>query len=89
MSCRVLKRGMEQAMITALASAAGAQGGIRTLRGRYLPTPKNAMVRELYGTLGFTLVSAAADGSSLWELPLDSFRPLPCAIAVNGAPLPL
>ena len=42
MSCRVLKREMEIAMLDALAERAKARG-IHTLTGIYLPTAKNCM----------------------------------------------
>ncbi|MEG2074029.1 MAG: HAD family hydrolase, partial [Angelakisella sp.] len=72
MSCRVLKRGMEAAMLDALVAAAR-RGNISTLRGHYYPTAKNGMVREFYGELGFTRISADEEGNSLWELPLDGY----------------
>jgi FkbH-like protein len=75
MSCRVLKRDMEHAMLDALAQRAAAKGAGEIV-GRYLRTPKNDMVAELYGRLGFDLVERAADGSSsTWRLALDSYQP--------------
>ncbi len=53
MSCRVLKRGMEEFIINTLVKTAAAQG-FRTIRAEYLPTAKNAMVKDIYETLGFT-----------------------------------
>ena len=82
MSCRVLKRGMERAMLNALAADA-LRLGARALRGVYLPTQKNGMVKELYGELGFTRAGDAPDGGTVWERELASFSPLPCPIAVN------
>ena len=52
MSCRVLKRGMEQFtlnMITELALA----HGFRYIAGEYLPTKKNGIVMDHYKSLGF------------------------------------
>ena len=55
MSCRVLKRTMEHAMLDALVARA-CNLGITTLRGTYLPTAKNGMVAHLYPSLGFRQV---------------------------------
>ena len=52
MSCRVLKRTMEHAMLDALVTHARALG-VTTLRGTYIPTAKNAMVANHYPALGF------------------------------------
>ncbi len=52
MSCRALGRGVEQFTFTRLAQAAW-EAGAKSLLGRYLPTPKNGMVRDLYPSLGF------------------------------------
>ena len=72
MSCRVLKRGMEQAMMDTLVEACQARG-LQTIVGTYLPTAKNAMVENLYGELGFTRVSREASGESRWrfDIPAD------------------
>ena len=55
MSCRVLKRGMEEFVIDKIIQTA-AQFGVRTVIGEYLPTAKNAMVRDLYEKMGFARV---------------------------------
>ena len=52
MSCRVLKRGMEEFIVDKVLSVA-AQQGFRRVVGEYIPTPKNAMVKDLYEQLGF------------------------------------
>lgn len=52
MSCRVLKRGMEEFIVDKILSVA-AQRGFRRVVGEYIPTPKNAMVKDLYEQLGF------------------------------------
>jgi FkbH-like protein len=70
MSCRVLGRKVEQAVLGELISA-GRAAGVRRLLGRYLPTEKNQMVADHYGKLGFELVEQRADGSALWELRLE------------------
>lgn len=75
MSCRVLKRDMELAMLDSLVEHAAACG-IREILGYYSRTPKNAMVADHYHTLGFSPVSAAEDGSaSVWRLEVSSYSP--------------
>ncbi len=75
MSCRVLKREMEIAMLDGLVERAKAVD-IRTLIGYYFPTAKNSMVAEHYPGLGFSLLSKSLDtGSSVWTLDITSYQP--------------
>lgn len=69
MSCRVLKRDMELAMMDAVVSAAIARG-VKKLRGFYYPTAKNGMVRDFYRTMGFEKVSEDEKGCAVWELEI-------------------
>ncbi len=69
MSCRVLKRDMEAAMLDGLAGRC-MERGITCMRGYYYPTAKNAMVKEFYATQGFTKVSEDAEGNTVWEFSL-------------------
>lgn len=69
MSCRVLKRGMEDAMLDALVSQAR-RVGCDSLIGAYIPTPRNGMVAEHYATLGFEPLPAGEDTTTLWKLDL-------------------
>jgi FkbH-like protein len=52
MSCRVLGRGAEEAFLAALALAAAGMGCTH-IEGRYIPTQKNAMVKDFYAARGF------------------------------------
>ena len=70
MSCRVLKRDMEFAMMDALAHACQARG-VKRIVGHYYPTAKNGMVREFYGTQGFTKVSEDGQGNTDWVYELS------------------
>lgn len=65
MSCRVLKRDMEFAMMDALVKKC-MERGVETIRGYYYPTAKNAMVREFYALQGFTKVSEDEAGNTEW-----------------------
>jgi predicted enzyme involved in methoxymalonyl-ACP biosynthesis len=73
MSCRVIGRTAERAMLGALARA-GTERGCTTLRGTYVPTGKNGLVKDLYPTLGFTLEAAndAGNGATTtWRRAID------------------
>ena len=70
MSCRVLKRNMEFAMMDSLAAAC-IKRGIRTIRGYYYPTAKNKMVKDFYSLQGFSRISEDPDGNSVWEFSLE------------------
>lgn len=52
MSCRVLKRGMEEYVADTIMRTAK-ENGFQTVVGQYLPTPKNAMVAHLMEQMGF------------------------------------
>lgn len=71
MSCRVLKRDMEFAMMDEIVAAALAKGG-KKIRGFYYPTAKNAMVREFYKTQGFDKISEDEKGNAVWELDVSN-----------------
>ena len=72
MSCRVLKRDMEFAMMDTLVEACQDQG-MSTIYGYYYPTAKNAMVREFYSLQGFEKTDEDEQGNSTWkyEIPAD------------------
>ncbi len=75
MSCRVLKRDMEVAVLDVLVQRAR-QSGIQTLHGYYIKTAKNGMVAAHYETLGFTCESRdPLTENSTWVLPVDSYQP--------------
>ncbi|MBR6874450.1 MAG: HAD-IIIC family phosphatase [Ruminococcus sp.] len=83
MSCRVLKRDMELAMLDGLAAQAKAAGYTK-LVGKYIPTAKNKMVKDFYpDTLGFTAVSADEDGTTVWELDISGYENKNHVIKVN------
>ncbi len=70
MSCRVLKRGMESAMMDMLVKRA-LERGITVIRGYYYPTAKNGMVKDFYDTMGFTKESEDEAGNSVWTFAID------------------
>lgn len=64
MSCRVLKRDMEFAMMDALVHKCR-ESGINEIHGFYYPTEKNSMVKEFYATQDFEKV-LDIDGNTEW-----------------------
>ena len=74
MSCRVLKRDMELAMLDGLVKQAKAAGYTKLI-GRYLPTAKNKMVKDFYpDTLGFSKLSEDPEGNTVWELDITGYE---------------
>jgi len=67
MSCRVLKRGMENFVLNELIDAA-AKNGIKYLKGEYIPTAKNGIVKDHYSNLGFT------EQDGYWMMPVDNYQ---------------
>ncbi|MBP5781348.1 MAG: HAD-IIIC family phosphatase [Clostridia bacterium] len=82
MSCRVLKRDMEQAMLDEVVRQAQKRG-IREIRGYYYPTAKNKMVEKLYETFGFTLLSSDDVGNTVWSLMTEGYEDQNKVIKVN------
>lgn len=81
MSCRVLKREMEFAMLDKVVEKA-ARRGVKKIIGYYYPTAKNSMVKELFGAFGFTKVSDT-DGNTVWELLTEGYKPYTKHIKIN------
>ena len=73
MSCRVLGRGVEKAALAILIDEAR-RLNVKTIVGRYYPTSKNGMVRDLYPSLGFRAVAGKSDENEMtvWELNLST-----------------
>lgn len=70
MSCRVLKRDMEYAMMDELVKCAK-EKGVNRIFGYYFPTKKNSMVKDFYKDEGFTKVSEDRDGKTTWMLDVN------------------
>lgn len=69
MSCRVLKRDMEFAMMDELVNQCLSRG-IKELIGHYYPTAKNKMVKEFYALQGFQKTAESEDGATEWSFDL-------------------
>lgn len=73
MSCRVIGREIERAFLGELLREAGRRG-VRRVRGDYIATPKNDMVRELYPSCGFEQIGDE-DGKTKWVFVPDVQAP--------------
>jgi FkbH-like protein len=60
MSCRVIGRSLEATILQELCRAA-AERGCSELRGSYVPSPKNELVRDLFPRHGFDLVAESGE----------------------------
>ena len=72
MSCRVLKRDMELAMLDELVRQCR-ENGISRIVGYYYKTPKNSMVAGLYESFGFTKTSESENGDTVWTLSTEGY----------------
>ena len=82
MSCRVLKRDMEFAMMDSLVAECKSRG-IAKICGYYYPTAKNKMVKDFYALHNFAKVSEDADGNAVWEREIENYENRNHVIAVN------
>ncbi len=73
MSCRVLKRDMELAMLDELVRRTKDKG-ITRINGFYYKTHKNSMVAELYSSFVFTLDKKLDNGDSEWHLDIEGYE---------------
>jgi FkbH-like protein len=71
LSCRIIGRTVETAMLAHVAESA-VQRGRKRLEGWFLPTRKNAPARDFYEQHGFASQVTNCEGS-LWALDLESF----------------
>jgi FkbH-like protein len=67
MSCRVLKRTMENFVLNTIVSLA-LQSGCEKIIGEFIPTAKNKMVKDHYKNFGFS------ESNGLWSLDLKSYK---------------
>lgn len=77
MSCRVLKRGMENFVLNIIVDSAY-KNGYNTIIGEYLATEKNGLVKDHYKNLGFHLEHG------YWLLKTTMYRVRECFIKIKG-----
>lgn len=81
MSCRVLKRQMEDEVVNEMVRLAKLRG-CSTVIGHYLPTEKNGMVRDLFPRMGFELVEETPERTT-WQLATEGFIPRKTHIQID------
>lgn len=81
MSCRVLKRQMEDEVVNEIVRLA-LERGCTSIVGHYLPTEKNGMVRDLFARMGFSLVEDASERTT-YQLSTESFTPRKTYIQID------
>lgn len=83
MSCRVLKRDMELAMLDKIIHIA-LEKNIEYIIGYYYKTTKNEMVADFYKKLGFEELSITDNGDSIWKYTINkNYIPQNTVIAIK------
>lgn len=78
MSCRVLKRGLENLVLNQIVEVA-ANTGAKLVVGEYIPTLKNELVKDHYKGLGFTPM----ESENKWMLDVATYKDRNHFIATN------
>jgi FkbH-like protein len=78
MSCRVIGRTVEAELLSQV-SAAAARMRCSSIRGTFIPTAKNQMVKDIFGQFGFELRNSGPDGTTIWSYDLAAKGPI-----ING-----
>jgi FkbH-like protein len=78
MSCRVIGRTVEAELLSHV-SVAAARMGCTAIRGTYIPTAKNGMVKEIFRQFGFKNTTTSSEGATTWTYDLAANGPI-----VNG-----
>ena len=76
MSCRVLKRGMENFVLNTIVNCAK-ENGYSFLKGEYIQTEKNVLVKDHYFQLGFE------QATNHWILNVNNYQEKKCFIKLN------
>jgi FkbH-like protein len=82
MSCRVLERGVERAIMNELARFA-IQNEVRTLIGNYRATARNALVKDFYTKLGFEANACMEEGLKAYRIDLSTATLEPVAMSIT------
>ena len=73
LSCRVIGRTVETAMLAYLCDVAR-ERGLKRLHGHIIPTAKNVPIRDLFDKHGFDKSAVDEAGSTRWGMALDDHR---------------
>jgi len=87
MSCRVLGRRVEEAILQHLVQLARAADASELI-GRYIPTARNGLVRDHFEKLGFARLGAEPNGETVWRLDIGQYSdgelPMKIEISTSG-----
>lgn len=72
MSCRIIGRNIEYVFMDHFIQKAQALG-FNTLKATYIPSKKNAQVKDLYENIGFELINSES-GTKEYELYVDNYK---------------
>lgn len=81
MSCRVIKRSMEFAMLDELVRKCK-DNNLSQIIGYYYKSTKNSMVSDLYEKFGFTIIKKN-DNDTIWELNIENYNDRNKFITIN------
>ncbi len=86
MSCRVLRRGVEQFLMNQVMQLAG-EGGADVVKGLYVPTARNGLVADFFEQMTFETVAdeTAVGGGRHFEKSVSSYTPFQCFFQTDGA----
>jgi FkbH-like protein len=73
MSCRVLARGVEEYLMNHVVQEA-MRLNLEVVTGSYIPTAKNAMVKEFFARFGFEKSEERSGGSTRWRLRVADYQ---------------
>lgn len=82
MSCRVLKRDMEFAMLHKLVEECNYKN-LKKIKGIYKSTSKNQMVSNLFSDFGFKFIEKRVDEAMVWELVIEDYIQKEITITIN------
>lgn len=78
LSCRVMGRSIESAMLNRVKELAFELHACQSVVAEFLPTAKNAPVREFFEEHGFTVTESLADGGKRYRLRRQDSAATPC-----------
>jgi FkbH-like protein len=82
MSCRVLTRGVEEALMNNLMQDAR-EAGVEAIIGEYIPTPRNTLVADLYSRMGFASIEIDPSGACRYSASPASYVALPSFLKIR------
>jgi FkbH-like protein len=83
MSCRVLKRGVEEYLMNRI-FAECSRRGLRAVRGEYIKSGKNSMVEGFFRAFGYDLLESD-ELKQVWRLPVERYEPRVTHIGADPA----